>query len=187
MMEFISPGVPHLVLVLLVQLTVHAQIPPPPDDKAPKGMMFEEVMAKSMCHPMEQLVDVEQEFPGVVGYIYMPACVSLWRCSGCCRDEYLECHPTLERNITVQMIRIAPFISRNHVELTFVEHQKCDCRARQTLLNYTSSSQESFRSKPRRRKLKKTETGCGKRPRTDEIKQYNNMLSAVLLFSLACR
>uniref|UniRef100_A0A8D3DD42 Platelet-derived growth factor (PDGF) family profile domain-containing protein n=1 Tax=Scophthalmus maximus TaxID=52904 RepID=A0A8D3DD42_SCOMX len=83
----------------------------------PLGMMFQEVLEKSMCHPMEQLVDVEQEFPGEVEYIYLPACVSLWRCSGCCGDENLECHPTLERNITVQV---------HHVELTFVEHQRCD-------------------------------------------------------------
>ncbi|XP_019947245.2 snake venom vascular endothelial growth factor toxin HF-like isoform X3 [Paralichthys olivaceus] len=164
MMQFIFTGVSHLVLVLLVllvQLTVPAQIPPPPDDKAPRGMMFQEVLAKSMCHPMEQLVDVEQEFPEGIGYIYMPACVSLWRCSGCCGDENLECHPTHERNITVQMIRIAPKISSDHVELTFVEHQKCDCRARQTLLKYKSSD-ETGRIKPRRRKLKKTGTSCGK-------------------------
>uniref|UniRef100_A0A8D3A107 Platelet-derived growth factor (PDGF) family profile domain-containing protein n=1 Tax=Scophthalmus maximus TaxID=52904 RepID=A0A8D3A107_SCOMX len=108
-----------------------------------------EVLEKSMCHPMEQLVDVEQEFPGEVEYIYLPACVSLWRCSGCCGDENLECHPTLERNIT--MIKIAPKTSSHHVELTFVEHQRCDC-----------SSSESIKNKPRRRKHKKTASRCGK-------------------------
>ncbi|AWP19797.1 putative vascular endothelial growth factor A-like [Scophthalmus maximus] len=118
-------GISHLLLILLVQL-VPAQISPPPAKGAPRGMMFQEVLEKSMCHPMEQLVDVEQEFPGEVEYIYLPACVSLWRCSGCCGDENLECHPTLERNITVQMIKIAPKTSSHHVELTFVEHQRCD-------------------------------------------------------------
>ncbi|XP_035474431.1 vascular endothelial growth factor A isoform X1 [Scophthalmus maximus] len=153
-------GISHLLLILLVQL-VPAQISPPPAKGAPRGMMFQEVLEKSMCHPMEQLVDVEQEFPGEVEYIYLPACVSLWRCSGCCGDENLECHPTLERNITVQMIKIAPKTSSHHVELTFVEHQRCDCRARQTLLNNKSSS-ESIKNKPRRRKHKKTASRCGK-------------------------
>lgn len=66
-------------------------------------MTFEEVWAKSMCQPMEQLVDVEQEYPGEVEYTYMPACVPLKRCSGCCGDEYLECKPTLESNVTLQV------------------------------------------------------------------------------------
>ncbi|XP_022626120.1 vascular endothelial growth factor A-like isoform X1 [Seriola dumerili] len=152
-------GISHLLLVLLVQL-VPAQISPPPEEGSTKGMTFQEVWAKSICHPMEQLVDVEQEFPEEVGYIYMPACVPLKRCAGCCGDENLECHPTLERNITVQMMKIAPVIS-SHVELTFVEHQQCDCRLRQTLLKNKSSS-ESIKNKPRRRKHKKTANGCGK-------------------------
>lgn len=66
-------------------------------------MPFQEVWAKSVCRPMEQLVDVEQEYPGEVEYIYMPACVPLSRCSGCCGDENLECQATLERNITLQV------------------------------------------------------------------------------------
>lgn len=66
-------------------------------------MTFQEVWAKSMCQPMEQLVDVEQEYPGEVEYTYIPACVPLKRCSGCCGDEYLECQATLESNITLQV------------------------------------------------------------------------------------
>lgn len=63
------------------------------------------VLTKSMCQPMEQLVDVVQEFPGEVGYIYIPPCVPLKRCSGCCMDEAHECHPTLKRNVTMEVIR----------------------------------------------------------------------------------
>ena len=66
-------------------------------------MALYEVWAKSMCQPMEQLVDVEREYPGDVESIYVPACVPLKRCSGCCGDEHLECQPTLERNITLQV------------------------------------------------------------------------------------
>lgn len=66
-------------------------------------MALQEVWAKSMCQPMEQLVDVNQEYPGEVEYIHIPACVPIRRCSGCCTDEYLGCQPTLERNITLQV------------------------------------------------------------------------------------
>lgn len=67
-------------------------------------MPFDEVMAKSMCRPMEQLVEVGQEHPGQVQYIYIPACVALWRCSGCCGDENLECQASLLSNTTLQVL-----------------------------------------------------------------------------------
>ncbi|XP_070705657.1 snake venom vascular endothelial growth factor toxin HF-like isoform X2 [Pempheris klunzingeri] len=151
--------VSHLLLVLLPQL-LPAQISHSPVDGHSTAMAFREVWAKSMCRPMEQLVDVEQEYPGEVEYIYLPACVPLWRCSGCCGDEYLECQPTLERNVTLEVMRIHPMTSMHHVQLKFVEHQRCECRARQQLLN--NKSGESIKNKPRRRKQKKTANGCGK-------------------------
>ncbi|XP_078029786.1 vascular endothelial growth factor A-like isoform X4 [Epinephelus lanceolatus] len=152
-------GVCHLFSVLLLQL-VPAQISHPPEGSHSKVMAFQEVWAKSLCRPMEQLVDVEQEYPGEVEFIYMPACVPLWRCSGCCGDENLECQATLERNITLQVMRLHPMLSMHHMELTFVEHQRCECRPRQKLLNNKSS--ESIKNRPRRRKHKKTANGCGK-------------------------
>ncbi|XP_068433266.1 snake venom vascular endothelial growth factor toxin HF-like isoform X2 [Clinocottus analis] len=137
-----------------------AEISPPAEHSHSRVMPFHEVMAKSMCRPMEQLVDVEQEYPGEVEYIFLPACVPLWRCSGCCGDENLECQASLESNITLQVMRIHPMISMHHVELTFVEHQRCECRLRQKQLNNKSS--ESIKNRPRRRKHKKTANGCGK-------------------------
>ncbi|XP_044026222.1 vascular endothelial growth factor A isoform X2 [Siniperca chuatsi] len=151
-------GISRLLLVLLLQ-RVPAQISHPPEEGHSGVMPFHEVWVKSMCRPMEQLVDVEQEYPGEVEYIYIPACVPLWRCSGCCGDDNLECQPTLERNITLQVMRIQPMASMYQVELTFVEHQKCECRARQKRLN--NKSTESI-NRLRRRKHKKTANGCGK-------------------------
>ncbi|XP_040016475.1 vascular endothelial growth factor A-A-like isoform X2 [Gasterosteus aculeatus] len=119
-------GVSHLVSVLLLQLA-RAQILPPPEEGHSRVMPFDEVMAKSMCRPMEQLVEVGQEHPGQVQYIYIPACVALWRCSGCCGDENLECQASLLSNTTLQVMRIHQMVSMHHVELTFEEHQKCEC------------------------------------------------------------
>ncbi|XP_054474894.1 vascular endothelial growth factor A-like isoform X2 [Anoplopoma fimbria] len=153
-------GIPHLLSVLLLQL-VPAQISHPPEDGHSRVMTFNEVLAKSMCRPMEQLVDVEQEYPGEVEYIYMPACVPLWRCSGCCMDENLECQASLKSNITLEVMRIHPMISMHHVLLTFVEHQRCECRLRQKQLNDKSSG-ESIKNRPRRRRRKKTANGCSK-------------------------
>ncbi|XP_027139880.1 vascular endothelial growth factor A-like isoform X2 [Larimichthys crocea] len=150
-------GISHFLLALLLQ-RVPAQISHPPKETHTKVMTFHEVWVKSMCRPMEQLVDVEQEYPGEVEYVYMPACVPLWRCSGCCGDDNLECQPTHERNITLQVMRLNPMIHLHHVELTFVEHQSCECRTRQKPQN--NKSVESIRNRPRRRKQKKTANDC---------------------------
>ncbi|KAM3602352.1 uncharacterized protein V6R79_002502 [Siganus canaliculatus] len=158
MQSFIA--VSHLLLALLLQ-QVPAQISHSAEKSHSKVMPFQEVLVKSMCRPMEQLVDVEQEYPGEVEYIYLPACVPLWRCSGCCADENLECQPVLERNITLQVMRIHPMIAMHHVELTFVEHQSCECRVRPKLLDNSKSS-EFMKKGSRRKKLKKTANGCGK-------------------------
>ncbi|CAG5928233.1 unnamed protein product [Menidia menidia] len=129
-------------------------------EERPSRVTFMEVLGKSMCQPMEQLVDVEQEFPDDVEYLYIPACVPLWRCSGCCIDEQLECHPTAQRNITLEVMRINSLAQMEHVELTFVEHQECKCRLSQKPQTDNNNS-ESIKYRPRRRKCKKTATGCG--------------------------
>ncbi|XP_022050135.1 vascular endothelial growth factor A-like isoform X2 [Acanthochromis polyacanthus] len=143
----------RLLLVLVTQLIPAQMLHLPPESNSTGNtvMTFKEVLEKSHCRPMEQLVYVEQEFPEEVEFLYKPACVPLWRCSGCCINEELECHPTLERNVTLQMMRILPPASAQPVELTFVEHQRCEC-----------SITESIKNRPRRQKHKKTASDCEK-------------------------
>ncbi|XP_076016345.1 snake venom vascular endothelial growth factor toxin HF-like isoform X2 [Genypterus blacodes] len=156
----LSFGVSHLLVVFLLQ-RAPAQISHPAAESHPRVMAFSEVWTRSLCRPMEQLVDVEQEYPGGLEYIYSPACVPLWRCSGCCGDESLDCHPALERNITLEVLRINPTGKSSHyVELTFLEHQTCECRARQQHLN--NESTQSIKNRARRRKHRKMARGCGK-------------------------
>ncbi|XP_029903276.1 vascular endothelial growth factor A-like isoform X2 [Myripristis murdjan] len=155
-------GSSHFVAVLLLQL-IPAQISHPAAEARSRVMLFQEVWKRSLCRPMERLVDVEQEYPGGVEHIFSPACVPLWRCSGCCGDDSLECHPTLERNTTLQLLRITPTERSGHyLELTFVEHQECECRPRQMHLSNESSSSQSIKNRPRRRKHRKRVKDCGK-------------------------
>ncbi|KAM9839976.1 snake venom vascular endothelial growth factor toxin-like [Aulostomus maculatus] len=151
-----------LSAVLLVQL-VPAQISPSPETGHSRVMSLLEVLGKSACQPMEQLVDVEQGYPRDLEPIYIPDCVPLLRCSGCCMDETLECQPTLERNITMEVMKILPMKSIQHVQLTFVEHQQCECRLGENQLTQESSN-EATTHRPRRRKHKKTASGCSKCP-----------------------
>uniref|UniRef100_A0A8C7YS80 Placental growth factor b n=1 Tax=Oryzias sinensis TaxID=183150 RepID=A0A8C7YS80_9TELE len=94
-------------------------------------LMFQEVWGRSFCRTIEKLVEVVQEYPTEVEHIYSPSCVPLVRCAGCCGDENLECHPTSTTNVTMQLLKIRPSESgQEYVEMTFVEHQTCECRKR---------------------------------------------------------
>lgn len=64
---------------------------------------FMDVYRRSYCRPIETLVDIFQEYPDEIEYIFKPSCVPLMRCGGCCNDEGLECVPTEEFNITMQV------------------------------------------------------------------------------------
>ncbi|KAM4530026.1 vascular endothelial growth factor A-A [Fundulus diaphanus] len=121
-----------LLLVLLLRLVLVQMLNLPADER-PKAMRFMEVLTKSVCRPIEKLVNVDGEFPDGVEYIYIPSCVPLFRCSGCCTDEALECYPTTKRNITLEVYR-----SHQYVNLTFVEHQACGVRPKYTYQTDTS-------------------------------------------------
>lgn len=135
-----------------------------PDDGQSNVMSLIEVISGSVCQPMKQSVEVQQEFPNQEKWSYIPTCVSLWRCSGCCTNETFECHPLRERNVTLELIKVTPFVSQHTVRLTFVEHQQCECRMRETRQHNKRSISDSLRNGPqtRPRKPKKAGKSCGR-------------------------
>ncbi|EPY76706.1 hypothetical protein CB1_001402084 [Camelus ferus] len=72
------------------------------EQKPHEVVKFMDVYQRSYCRPIETLVDIFQEYPDEIEYIFKPSCVPLMRCGGCCNDEGLECVPTEEFNITMQ-------------------------------------------------------------------------------------
>ncbi|XP_057716051.1 vascular endothelial growth factor A isoform X1 [Corythoichthys intestinalis] len=125
---------------------------------APTVLMFQDVWARSLCRTIEKLVEVVQEYPSEVEHIYSPACVPLVRCAGCCGDEKLECHPTLTTNVTMQLLKIRPAeLGEEYVEMTFVEHQTCECRVKKPVGKVERKRQ---RGKGRRRKEKQKTKDC---------------------------
>ncbi|TDG98786.1 hypothetical protein EPR50_G00204130 [Perca flavescens] len=128
-------------------------------------LMFQEVWGRSFCRTIEKLVEVVQEYPTEVEHIYSPACVPLVRCAGCCGDENLECHPTHTTNVTMQLLKIRPSEpGQEYVEMTFVEHQTCECRVRKPIVKVERKRQRG-RGKKRKERQKTKECDRCQNPR----------------------
>ncbi|XP_015713223.1 vascular endothelial growth factor A isoform X7 [Coturnix japonica] len=96
---------------------------------------FLEVYERSFCRTIETLVDIFQEYPDEVEYIFRPSCVPLMRCAGCCGDEGLECVPVDVYNVTMEIARIKPHQSQHIAHMSFLQHSKCDCRPKKDVKN----------------------------------------------------
>uniref|UniRef100_A0A8C6T099 Placental growth factor b n=1 Tax=Neogobius melanostomus TaxID=47308 RepID=A0A8C6T099_9GOBI len=144
-------------VALCLLLTPAQSLPLSSTNTTQPVLMFQEVWGRSFCRTIEKLVEVVQEYPSEVEYIYSPACVPLVRCSGCCGDENLECHPTHTTNVTMQLMKIRPSDPvQEYVEMIFEEHQTCECRPRKPVVK----NRKRQRGRGRKRKGKQKNKEC---------------------------
>ncbi|TNN61576.1 Vascular endothelial growth factor A-A [Liparis tanakae] len=98
-----------LTLLFLTLSAVKSAHIPKETERGPHDVIpLMEVYNKSLCQPRELLVEILQEYPEEVEHIFIPSCVVLTRCAGCCNDEMLQCTPTATHNVTME-ISARPF------------------------------------------------------------------------------
>nr|XP_020479313.1 vascular endothelial growth factor A-like isoform X3 [Monopterus albus] len=114
-----------------------------------------EVYNKSLCQPREVLVEILQEYPDEVEHIFIPSCVVLTRCAGCCNDEMLECTPTSTYNVTMEIKRIKLQRQQNNIFLSFREHSACECRLKKEVKEQKEKKSRKGMGKGQKRKQKK--------------------------------
>ncbi|KAJ8269958.1 hypothetical protein GJAV_G00108690 [Gymnothorax javanicus] len=153
------PGITLIIADLLLHCSPVQNFPFLSGVHNSEVVRFDDVWSRSSCRTMEKLVEVVQEYPGEVEHMFSPGCVLLWRCAGCCGDETLECHPTHTRNLTAQLLKIKPgAFEKEYVEMTFTEHQTCECRPRNIALKTESRPRQ--RKRPRKRKERLNTKDC---------------------------
>lgn len=83
--------------------------------------------ARATCQPREVVVPLTVELIGTVAKQLVPSCVTVQRCGGCCPDDGLECVPTGQHQVRMQILMVR-YPSSQLGEMSLEEHSQCECR-----------------------------------------------------------
>uniref|UniRef100_A0AAY4BA86 Platelet-derived growth factor (PDGF) family profile domain-containing protein n=1 Tax=Denticeps clupeoides TaxID=299321 RepID=A0AAY4BA86_9TELE len=90
-----------------------------------------EEMQRTACRPREVCLEVSKEFPESANHIYLPRCVSVHRCGGCCPNEALQCTNTSYAIINKTLVELSPPRMENSVVMVaVVNHTSCECQSK---------------------------------------------------------
>ncbi|XP_005003000.2 vascular endothelial growth factor B isoform X2 [Cavia porcellus] len=119
----------RLLLAALLQLAP-AQAPASQHDTPghqKKVVSWIDVYSRATCQPREVVVPLTMELMGTVAKQLVPSCVTVQRCGGCCPDDGLECVPTGQHQVRMQILMIR-YPSSQLGEMSLEEHSQCECR-----------------------------------------------------------
>ncbi|KAJ8383636.1 hypothetical protein AAFF_G00216070 [Aldrovandia affinis] len=93
-----------------------------------------EEMQRTACRPREMCLEVSKEYPESTSTFYVPRCVSVHRCGGCCNHEALFCTNTSQSVVNKTLVQlIPPQMERTVIMATFINHTACDCQPKSPL------------------------------------------------------
>ncbi|XP_075871931.1 vascular endothelial growth factor C-like [Nelusetta ayraudi] len=93
-----------------------------------------EEMQRTSCQPREVCVEVAKEYPQSTSQVYVPRCVALHRCGGCCNTDAFYCSNTSNTLVNKTLIDVSPSRKdRAVIVVTFVNHTSCECLSRRPL------------------------------------------------------
>uniref|UniRef100_A0A673B0G5 Platelet-derived growth factor (PDGF) family profile domain-containing protein n=1 Tax=Sphaeramia orbicularis TaxID=375764 RepID=A0A673B0G5_9TELE len=97
------------------------------------AIILQEIQRTS-CQPREVCVEVSKEYPESTSHFYLPRCVALHRCGGCCNNEAFYCTNTSHTLVNKTLMELAPpRMDRTVVMVTFVNHTSCECQSKRPL------------------------------------------------------
>ncbi|KAG7465190.1 hypothetical protein MATL_G00173650 [Megalops atlanticus] len=102
------------------------------DDGAIQVIMAE--IERTMCRPREVCLDVSKEFPESTSHFYLPRCISVHRCGGCCSHEALHCTNTSHSLVNKTLVELSPsYMEHIVIMVTVINHTSCECRPKRPL------------------------------------------------------
>ncbi|XP_078197412.1 vascular endothelial growth factor B isoform X8 [Callithrix jacchus] len=123
-----SPLLRRLLLAALLQLApAQAPVSQPDAPGHQKKVSWIDVYTRATCQPREVVVPLTVELMGTVAKQLVPSCVTVQRCGGCCPDDGLECVPTGQHQVRMQILMIR-YPSSQLGEMSLEEHSQCECR-----------------------------------------------------------
>uniref|UniRef100_A0A3B3TH89 Vascular endothelial growth factor C-like n=1 Tax=Poecilia latipinna TaxID=48699 RepID=A0A3B3TH89_9TELE len=89
---------------------------------------------RTSCQPREVCVEVAKEYPESTSQLYLPRCVALHRCGGCCGNEAFYCTNTSYSLVNKTLMELSPpRMDRSVAMVTFVNHTSCECLSKRPL------------------------------------------------------
>lgn len=98
------------------------------------GVILEEIQRTS-CQPREVCVEIAKEYPESTSQFYLPRCVALHRCGGCCNNEARYCTNTSHTivNKTLMEVSLHRTDQPPTVMVPFINHTACECLPKRPL------------------------------------------------------